>query len=95
MTHAAYRKIREPDQDGYSTPHLVRIIFFELNRRKIPFGKFAASVGVSYSTINRWKRGETTPNLEKLEKIAELFDCELIFKPLYSDVAEPRGALTR
>jgi len=63
---------------------LIKMMFFELNRRKLTLRVTAECIGVSTSTLDRWRLGTVSPTLRQLEKVAELFDCEIIFKPLYT-----------
>lgn len=48
---------------------------------------FAAAVGVSTRTVNRWKSGESTPKAKDLERIAEVLNCApKEFDPYFSEV---------
>lgn len=35
----------------------------------------AQKIGVSVSTLSRWEKGQTFPNIKEIKKICEVYDC--------------------
>lgn len=35
----------------------------------------AESIGLDQSSIHRWEHGKTTPNVEAIKKLIDLYDC--------------------
>lgn len=73
--------------NGFVPGRLVQV----LAARRLPQVQLAAMVGVSPSTISKWRAGQQAPEAETLERLAAVVNVspEWFTRPLVSELSEP------
>ncbi len=64
-----------------------------LNENNMTYAVFAKKIGVGASTVSMWMRGTNTPRMEVLNRIAELFDIDVV--DLYFDRSKKQEHLNK
>lgn len=64
-----------------------------LNENNMTYAVFAKKIGVGASTVSMWMRGTNTPRMEVLNRIAELFDIDVV--DLYFDRSKKQEYLNK
>lgn len=65
-------------------PSIRQNLVAALKARKFSAHKVGALIDIDHSSINRWRKGETFPTPENLERLAEALGCdplELLMTP--------------
>ncbi len=44
--------------------------------KELTLKEASKKLNISISTLLRWEKGETFPNVKEIEKIAEVYDCD-------------------
>ena len=62
---------------------------YELRKQKgFSQEELANRLNVSRQTISKWEVGESTPDMENLVAISELFEIQVVKSEFYSDIKE-------
>lgn len=56
---------------------LLRRVFEEMNRQKLPLSVVAKKSGVCTSTFAAWKRGDQSPTVQNLEAVCDVVGLRL------------------
>ena len=72
--------------------HVMYEIFSELLQRYglTPY-KVSKEIGISQSTLSDWKRGKSTPKIDKLQKIADYFGVSVEYLTTGKDESEKKA----
>jgi len=83
-----FRKLKLPDPMNPNVHPMVTAIYYEINRQKVPLAELVMLTGISYTTIDRWRSGASSPTLKQIDEISKRLDCELRLHRLYTREVE-------